>query len=146
MKKKKGFTLIELLVVIAIIGILASIVLVSLNSARQKARRSSALTSLKSAIGELTICASDEGFAKNSAPDPTIPDFICCVDADDCSSPFVSSEGSEHTVTWPDITETSYIYNDPIGLGLSDEDYIYSATSPNDPNPIICDFATKACN
>jgi prepilin-type N-terminal cleavage/methylation domain-containing protein len=47
MRKDKGFTLIELLVVIAIIGLLSSIILASLNSARAKGADASIKSNLK---------------------------------------------------------------------------------------------------
>ncbi|MBY0472743.1 type II secretion system GspH family protein [Patescibacteria group bacterium] len=57
--KARGFTLIELLVVISIIGLLASIVLTSLNSARAKARDATRLVTLKELQKALELYASD---------------------------------------------------------------------------------------
>lgn len=61
MNKQKGFTLIELLVVIAIIGILSSIVLASLNSAREKGQDASASGSISSARAQAELSFDDNG-------------------------------------------------------------------------------------
>ena len=57
--KQKGFTLIELLIVIAIIGLLASIVLISLGPARAKARDARRVTDVRQMSTALEVEASD---------------------------------------------------------------------------------------
>lgn len=97
MKKQRGFTLIELLVVIAIIGLLSTMAVVSLNSARGKARDAKRVSDIKQisnliemaaantasggydvlpdgcdAIGELTTaCGTFEGVVMGNISDPS---------------------------------------------------------------------------
>ena len=59
--KHKGFTLIELLVVISIIGLLSTVVLVSLNSARAKARDARRLADMKQISLALELFFDDNG-------------------------------------------------------------------------------------
>jgi prepilin-type N-terminal cleavage/methylation domain-containing protein len=56
---KKGFTLIELLAVIAIIGLLSTLAVVALGSARQKARDSKRLSDLKQVQTALELYFTD---------------------------------------------------------------------------------------
>ena len=59
--KRSGFTLIELLVVISIIGLLASVVLISLNSARQKSRDAKRIADVKQLATALELYFNDYG-------------------------------------------------------------------------------------
>jgi len=61
-KTNKGFTLIELLVVIAIIGILSSVVLASLNSARKKGRDAHRVSDLRQIRTALELYYDTNGY------------------------------------------------------------------------------------
>lgn len=61
LKNKQGFTLIELLVVIAIIGILSSVVLASINTAREKAKEAKVKAQLGSIVNAMEMMLDDTG-------------------------------------------------------------------------------------
>ncbi|MDP3769649.1 MAG: prepilin-type N-terminal cleavage/methylation domain-containing protein, partial [bacterium] len=72
-QRRKGFTLIELLVVIAIIGVLASVVLASLNTARLKARDARRISDFRQLKIALAFYFDKYGKYPNETPVATNP-------------------------------------------------------------------------
>jgi len=60
-QSKKAFTLVELLVVIAIIGILATLSVIALNTARAKARDAKRVADVKQVTTALEMFFNDNG-------------------------------------------------------------------------------------
>lgn len=126
MNKSKGFTLIELLVVIAIIGILSSVVLASLNSARTKARIASAQETLRSIQAGAMICVNDSltlnppTATQNGGGGP-----ICTLSS----------------TTWLTLP-TGWAYSTTISSNTSAGTFSYSAASTADAATVTCTQST----
>jgi len=112
-KNSSGFTLIELLVVIAIIGILSSVVLASLNTARAKGRDAKRLAEIHSLQNAFELYYNDNGH---------YPDV--------CGA---ASSGA-YLASWATLLPSSYIGsmpNDPINTATQYGYYYCTQYKPN---------------
>ena len=84
-KDKKAFTLIELLVVIAIIGLLSTLSIIALNSARAKARDAKRISDVKSIQVALEMYYNDMGdYPENASIAPNLAIY-----SNDATQPFL---------------------------------------------------------
>ena len=118
LKTKKGFTLIELLVVIAIIGILSSVVLASLNTARAKSRDAKRVTDIKQIQLALELYAD-----QNSGQYPAL------ITGGTIAPTYISSLPTDPT------TGSNYFYS-ALGVGASCTGYHLGAALEIN-NPVI---------
>jgi prepilin-type N-terminal cleavage/methylation domain-containing protein len=133
--RDRGFTLIELLVVIAIIGMLASVVLASLNGARQKGRDARRLSDIKEVQTSLELYYNDNN-SYPTALSSLAPTYIAAAPADPSSGAsylYVAANGASSCGSAPC---SSYV------LGATLEGASNTALSGDiDTNPVTGSFS-----
>jgi len=105
MIKRKGFTLIELLVVISIIGMLTSIVFVSLGGARQKGRDAKKQADLRQIATAMELAyddSSSECNGEGAYPTSQTTPLRICPTTGRYLNPFPSSPSPQYSYVWVD--------------------------------------------
>jgi prepilin-type N-terminal cleavage/methylation domain-containing protein len=133
---RKGFTLIELLVVVAIIAILAGIVLVSLNSARERSKKASLQSTLSSVMPVASMCLNDGGTVLAPSNAEGGGNICDVADIDE---------------TWPmlpaDIADEGYGYGSVTAVGNASEpdDWTITGVDPEGTEIYTCSASTGSC-
>lgn len=142
--KRDGFTLIELLIVIAIISILSSVVLVSLNSARERTRKAAVQAQLKSAQSAMIACVASGqvsycyGTAGNHTSSSDCGGGSVAKPVENTGICGTINAGTNHSdAEWPQISNLGYRYGAYTGSQVSAEKFAFSIyrDSDNDDNP-----------
>lgn len=102
-KYQKGFSLTEIMVVIALVGILAAVVLVSINSFRKSARGAKLASELNSAVAGMQSCWS---FANGDVKSPSSGENICYL-----GSSLEQQNRASQYGKWPDLSQLGNDYN-----------------------------------
>ncbi len=135
--KQRGFTLVELLVVIAIIGLLSTIGVVSLNSARAKARDAKRLSDIRQMISVLEIYYDSFQRYPNSLQTGTKIDGGCLSEGKGIeATPCLARDPA-------DVILVNQIPSAPPGIGVQEYRYFgYVTEAPSSaPAPTKCDGA-----
>lgn len=120
-KQNKGFTLIELLVVVSLLGVLATLVIANLNSARERARDATRKSDLRNIQTALRLYYNDNG----TYPQSSGGNIVAC----------------DGTCTWGQAwtnNGVSYMGKLPADP-LSGQSYVYTGVAGGE------DYYLKAC-
>lgn len=108
MKNNKGFTLVELLVVIAIIGILSTVAVINLNSAREKARSASVQAALSQITSAAILCHDDN---VNIAQDGSLATIVACAGTQTPTTGGHVCDDNYTEAVWPTLPSGWYYEN-----------------------------------